>query len=141
MIEIDWSPDRKKLREFGFIGLAGFGLMGLLLGWKFGWFESGDWLYPGIFAGLGIFSAALAVIEPYLLKPLYWLLTAISAVIGPIVATLILALLFILVFLPIGLVFKLRGRDELKRNWDKQADSYWLPADLPQDARRYFRQY
>ena len=141
MVKPDWNPDRRKLREFGWISLAGFAVIGLVLGWKFDWIRNGEWLVPGIFFGLGLLSAVVAMIEPLLLKPSYWLLTAIAAVIGPIVATLVLGLIFFLMFLPIGLVFAIRGRDELRLKRDRQARSYWLPADPGQAPARYFRQY
>lgn len=141
MVEIDWNPDRQKLREFGWISLAGFGLIGLLLGWRFGWIENGQWLFPSIIWSIGLLSAILALIAPLLLKPIYWIMTAISAVVGPIVATLILGLLFLLVFLPIGMFFRLRGRNWLQLKPDRQASSYWLPADPSPHPKQYFRQF
>lgn len=141
MIKLDWNPDRRKLREFGWISLAGFGVIGLILGWKFDWIENGEWLVPGIFFGLGLLSAILSITEPLLLKPSYWILTAISAVVGPILATLVLGLLFFLLFLPIGMVFAIRGRDELRLKPDRGAASYWLPADPSPAPARYLHQY
>lgn len=141
MVNVDWNPDRKKLREFGLISLAGFGLIGLVLGWRFDWIKDGKWLYPGVIWGVGLLSSILALIEPLLLKPIYWIMTAISAVVGLVVGTIVLFMVYILVFLPIGLVFALRGRDELQLKWDPQSESYWLPADLPQHPGRYLRQF
>lgn len=141
MVEIDWNPDRQKLREFGWFSLAGFGLIGLLLGWKLGWIENGQWLFPAIFWGVGLLSAIFALVEPLVLKPIYWILTAISAIVGPVIGTLVLALIFLFVFLPIGLFFKMLGRDGLKLKLDRQTESYWLPADPLQHPRRYLRQF
>jgi hypothetical protein len=145
MIEIDWTPDREKLRQFGWISLGGFavigGVLGWRLGWRLGWFESGNWFAPGVFWGVGVVSAILAVVRPMLLKPLYLLLSAISAVIGPIVATAIMILIFFLVFLPLGLIFRAMGRDELCRKPDPEAASYWSSKPEIQAPDRYFRQY
>jgi len=141
MTQVDWKPDRKKLREFGWFSLAGFGLIGLLLGWRFGWIQKGEWLYPGIFWGIGILTALLARIEPMLIKPVYWIMTAISAVVGPIIATVMLGLVFLFVFLPIGLYFSLRGRDELRLRSLAGQKSHWLPADVARDPKQYFRQF
>ncbi|QTN31077.1 hypothetical protein HZ994_01620 [Akkermansiaceae bacterium] len=137
----DWNPDNKKLREFGWFSLAGFGLMGLVFGWRFGWIKDGDWLFPGIFWGMGLLSAILALVAPLLLKPTYWLMTALSAILGPIVATLVLGILFSLVFLPIGVIFSLRGRDALRLSLNRKAVSYWLPADMPHEPKRYLHQH
>ena len=141
MTEIDWNPDREKLRQFGWISLGGFGVIGGVLGWKFGWFTEGSWLVPGILWGIGVLSALLALVEPLLLKPLYFALTAISAVIGPIIATVTMGAIFYLVFVPLGLIFRLKGRDELQRRLDPDAQSYWIESTGPQPPERYLRQY
>jgi len=141
MVEIDWKPDRNKLRQFGWISLGGFGLIGLLLGLKFGWFEEGLWIVPTVLWTVGVVAALLALIEPMWLKPLYFVLTAISAVIGPIVATIIMALIFLLVFLPVGLIFRLIGRDELQRKLDPEARTYWKDMPPSPEPARYFRQF
>jgi len=141
MIEIDWNPDRRKLRQFGWISLVGFGVIGLVLGWKFGWIAEGKWLVPGILWATGVVAAILGSIEPPLIRPLYWLLTAISAVIGPVIAFIVMALIFLLVFFPIGLFFRLRGRDELCRELHPEAATYWGPKPTEQEPARYFRQY
>ena len=36
LINIDWSPDDRKLRQFSWAGLAGFSLIGCVAGWKSG---------------------------------------------------------------------------------------------------------
>lgn len=141
MIDIDWKPDREKLRQFGWISLGGFGVIGGVLGWKFGWFAEGEWLVPAVLWGIGVLAALLSLVEPLLLKPLYLVLTAISAVIGPIVATVVMGVIFYLVFLPLGLIFRLAGRDELQRRLDPEAKSYWIESPGAQPPERYFRQY
>ena len=141
MVDIDWNPDQKKLKQFGWISLVGFGVIGLVAGWKFGLFAQQKMTVPGVLWGIGILSAILAMVKPTFLKPLYYVLTAISAVIGPIVATVIMALIYYLVFLPLGLVFKMMGRDELHRTVDPDAKTYWAPEPEEQEPKRYFRQY
>jgi len=141
MTDIDWKPDQKKLKQFGIISLFGFGAIGAILGFRLGWFANDEWLIPGILWGIGVVSAILAFVQPALLKPTYLILTAISAVIGPIVATVILGAVFLLVFLPIGMIFRLMGRDELHRKTLPDAPSYWGDKPPSQDSTRYFRQY
>jgi len=141
MVVLDWNPDREKLKQFGFISLGGFGVIGAVLGWKFGWFEEGQRLALFILWGTGVISAILAATKPELLKPLYLLLTAISAVVGPVLAYVIMSLIFVLVFLPIGIAFKIMKRDELRLKMDKRAETYWNEKSPLQEAMRYFRQY
>ena len=73
--------------------------------------------------------------------PSYLLLTAISAVIGPVIATLIMGLIFLLIFFPLGLVFRLMGRDELNLKLSQEIGSYWEARPDAQPPERYFRQY
>ena len=53
----------------------------------------------------------------------------LAAVFNPIV----LALMFGLMFVPIALWFRLRGRDVLSRRFDPDADSYWIKRDPKQE--------
>ena len=141
MITVDFNPDEKKLKEFGFFSLGGFFLIGLILGLKFRWIQEGEWLVPGILWSIAVLSALLALVAPKLLKPSYLLLTAISAVIGPVIATIIMGLIFLLIFFPLGLIFRLRKRDELHLKLSRDIESYWEPRPEAQPPERYFRQY
>ena len=51
-----------------------------------------------------------------------------------------MAVMFFGVFVPLGLVFRLIGRDPLAKRIDRNAASYWLPKKQPRDAASYFRQ-
>ncbi len=141
MTPLDWNPDEKKLRQFGWFALPGFGLIGAVLGWRFGWFAAGEWLVPSLLWTVGAVSAVLAFVLPGWLKPLYLVLTAISAVIGPIVATLAMGLIFLTVFVPLGIFFRLRGRDELRLRPDPEAGTFWENSPPVPEPRRYFRQF
>lgn len=141
MVALDWKPDNRKLSQFGWISLIGFGLIGAFVGWKFGFFAEQKWLVPGIFWGIGGLSAILALIFPAGLRPLYWVLMGISAVIGPIISTTVLLVIFLLIFTPVALFFRLVGRDALHRKLEPEAESYWIDAKPMPEAKRYFRQY
>lgn len=45
--------------------------------------------------------------------------------IGAVVTTVILTAVFVLVFTPFGLFFRLIGKDHLQRKLDRKAESYW----------------
>jgi hypothetical protein len=141
MAPIDWRPDETKLKQFGWFALPGFGLIGAALGWRLGCFAAGEWLVPMILWGTGVLSAILAFLRPRWLLPLYLVLSAISAVIGPVVATVVMGVIFLLVFVPLGWIFRLRGRDELRLKPDPGATTYWETTPPPVPAKRYFRQF
>ncbi|MEM7792643.1 MAG: SxtJ family membrane protein [Verrucomicrobiota bacterium] len=141
MIEVDWHPDEKKLRSFGYFALPAFALAGLLIGLKFGSFREGDFTLPLIFWSLGCIASLLAVFRPQFLKPLYWLLSAISLVVGPVIGLTILALIFLLLFTPIGLLLRLTGRDPLRLKTSAKVGTYWQAAEKTSPAKRYFDQF
>jgi hypothetical protein len=58
-----------------------------------------------------------------------------------VVSSFILSGLYYLLLTPVSLVFRLLGRDALRRQFDPQADSYWVPRETPKDKRSYFRQF
>ena len=61
--------------------------------------------------------------------------------IGWTVSQVMLALMFFGLFMPIGLVFRLIGRDPLRRTRPSGRESYWDPKPTPTDLRRYFKQF
>jgi hypothetical protein len=145
MIDIDLKPTRKKLRQFGGIATIAFGLLGLVLYWKKGLFgvsfgETADTLALVAWA-VALVSAFLSLAAPGGLRPLYIVLTLVAFPIGYVVSHVILALLFYGLFTPIGLLFRVLGRDPLNRRFEPDADSYWVPHRRRDSKRYYFRQF
>jgi hypothetical protein len=60
--------------------------------------------------------------------------------IGWIVSHLLLGVLFFGLFTPVGLVFKLIGRDALARRYAPERASYWESKPGARDIRSYLRQ-
>jgi hypothetical protein len=125
----------KTLRQFGFLGL---GVFGALAGWRA--FASGAdgvvWGFGAAAAGFGLLGAA----APAALGPVFtaWMIVAFP--IGWVVSRVMLALLFYGVFTPVAFVFRLMGRDVLRRR-RPAGGSYWIPKSQPGDARQYLRQF
>jgi hypothetical protein len=61
--------------------------------------------------------------------------------IGWTISQVVLALLFYGLFAPIGLVFRLIGRDPLHRARQPGKESYWTAKATPSDLRRYLKQF
>jgi hypothetical protein len=89
-----------------------------------------------------LFAIGLAgLLKPVFLRPVYvgWMIAVFP--IGWMVSMLILAALFYGVFTPIGLCFRLLGRDALGLKLQPGRDSYWIPKETPDDPRRYLQQF
>lgn len=146
LIEINWKPDRKELRQFGWICTAAFGGLGAWVWFRTSLFgvtlsetvasslSSAAWIVAGG-------SLVASWLMPQALRPLYVLLTLISAPIGFVISHVMMGAIFYGLFTPIGLFFKLVGRDALSRRFDRDATSYWEPRRPVRDSGRYFRQF
>ena len=145
MIDIDLRPDRRKLRQFGFIALCGFGLLALLAWkeWAIFSFGLGNWRIPltQIFAGLAGVSLLFSLVFPRANLPLYVGLTIVALPIGFVLSYVIMGTIFYIVIAPIGLVLRLFGKDPLNRYFQPAAGTYWVDARPQRPPEDYFKQF
>jgi hypothetical protein len=123
------TPDREELRKFGLVFATGIALIfGLLLPWLF----AHAWpAWPWITAGILVTTALLL---PPLLRPVYWLWMKFGHALGWINTRIILGVTFLLLFVPVALVFHLLGKDPMRRRLDPSASSYRINSEhLPRD--------
>jgi hypothetical protein len=91
---------------------------------------------------VAILLRAVGLIRPSWLRIPFLLLSLITWPIGFVVSQSALAIIYFGVFTPIAIIFRLKGRDALKRKWDKQAKSYWEPrAQKQENIESYFHTY
>jgi hypothetical protein len=83
----------------------------------------------------------LALVHPRSLKWPYLVLSIVTWPIGFVVSHLALAVIYYLVFTPVAIIFRLMGRDALKRRFDPQADTYWEEYNPDRGPQRYLRQF
>jgi len=146
MIEINLKPDAKTLRQFGLIALVGFGFVAAIA-----WFDllifaavplvASKPIVVGIFAGLAALSAFFSAVYPKANLPIYLGLTILSYPIGFVLSYVIMGTLFYLLLAPVGLLFKLTGRDPLARKFEPEAKSYWQEARDARPSESYFKQF
>lgn len=141
LVQIDWSPDTKKLREFGIAMIVGFAIIGALAHFGVWPFPEphpaaalGCWIFGALSGVLGLTGTPLAL-------PIYWVWMGIAFVMGNIVSRVMLVLVYYLVFTPMGLLGRLIGRDRLELNTPKSTESYWVPVEYGTDRKRYRRQF
>jgi len=137
MIEINWRPSQKDLRNFGWISLAMLTVVALLLHW---WKDLGAFWSLCICA-VGLLVYVLSRISTILVRPIYVALTVATWPIGWALSHLAMAILYYLVLTPIGLLFRVVGRDSLDRRFDRSAETYWKPPQPPDNIERYFKQF
>lgn len=133
MINPSWYPSKRQLRQFAAVCLPGFAF----IGWLWFWPARPMAAYACWSIGAAAFVAGMAF--PDAIRPLYALLMAITLPIGWLVSAILLRAIFYLVFTPIGLVFRLTGRDALRLKRPR-GESYWLDHRQRSDMASYFRQ-
>ena len=135
--DIPRNPEARMLRQFGGLCVLFFG--GLAL---YGAFAKGNVTGPAIFGAIAAAAGVAALVQPMALKWVFigWMILAFP--IGFVISKIILGTVFLLVFTPVALVFRLIGRDALglKRK-PAGAATYWQPKSQPADPRRYLKQY
>ena len=110
------------LRKFGFIMGGMFALMfGLIFPWL-GKKTAETWpIWPFIVAGV---FWVVALIAPKVLRPINDIWEKVGNILGFINSRIILGIMFFVLFLPLGLLLRALGKDGMKRQYDKEANSY-----------------
>jgi hypothetical protein len=102
--------------------------------------------YPSIlsyaFMGVVLVILPLVAFAPTLLRPVFKLWLKIAHAIGWFNTQALLTIVFILVFIPTGLIMRLFRKDPMKRKMLAE-ESYWEPYELEglKDKNRYERQF
>ena len=134
MVEINWQPNTRQLRQFGWAALVALPTLG--------WFWSGGSPTTTLsMAVAGLFAAMSAVFLPNLLKYPFLILSVIALPIGLVVSELILFIIYAGLFVPLGLIGRLVGRDALAMKLEPTRSSYWQEKEQPTNVDSYFRQW
>ena len=137
VLDLDLKPASRALRVFGIAAAVVFGGGGALA-WHFGWIGP-----PLVYVAFGIAAVSLiaALAWPAANRPLYVVLSILAWPIGLVLSYVVLGSLFFLVLTPVGLLFRLLGRDALCLRSSRAGDTYWVPHEPPTSLERYFRQF
>lgn len=132
LITVNWQPTHRQLRQFG--GLCAIALP--CLAWL--WSLNTAWI--GGLAIVGLVIASLAWIFPAAVAPLFIGLMLVTLPIGLVLSEVVLLLIYAMVFVPMGLVFRCLGRDRLRRHLNRTCESYWEEKPQPRSIASYYRQ-
>ena len=123
LVEVNWHPSPRKLRQYGLVMIVGFALIGSIF-----WFLLHKptpavvvWCFGGVSGLLGLTGTKAAM-------PLYWLWMGLGYVMGNVMNRVLMGLVFYLAVTPMALIMKLCRRDRMHIK-ARQVDSYWL--DVP----------
>lgn len=130
---------RRALVHFGVVVGGVFLLLVALAAWR------GDGEIGRVAQGFAVGGGALVFLGltvPRALGPVYRVWMTAALVMGFVMTRVILTLAFVLVFAPIGLLFRVLRRDVLHQRPDAAAPSYWIPrTDGPSGKERLERMY
>jgi hypothetical protein len=133
--ENPFDPSQRTLRQFAILWLI---------------FFSGMAAWQGLYHGrtrLAIAIAIAAVVigplgfwKPALIRPIFVGWMRVARPIGIVVSSVLLTLLFYVLFTPVAMVFRLIGRDELALKRPMGGQSYWSAKPHASKAQ-YFQQF
>ncbi|HEV3163749.1 MAG TPA: SxtJ family membrane protein [Isosphaeraceae bacterium] len=136
LVPINWKPDRKLLAEFSEFWLFFVGMVFAPMAYFRG--------YPRLAMALWIVAVAVRLVgwlRPMWVKPFFLGLTLATWPMGWVFSHLALVGVYYIIFTPVALLFRLLGRDPLKRTFDREASSYWEPYNPSRGLDRYLRQF
>jgi len=136
LVEIDWHPDARQLRIFGIGALAASFIVAAAL--TFVWGASPIWALVVVAAGGGTLLCSLISLRAA--RAIYLALMVVTMPIGVAISFVLLAAFYFLLLTPLGLFFRLIGRDPLHLRFDRRNQTYWVPHKPPASVERYFHQ-
>lgn len=134
LLRINTRPSRNQLILFGAAWLVFFGIWGFVASAK-----GSPALARGFWVLAGMVPLAELVI-PGLLRLIFVGLSYATYPIGFVASHVVLAIVYYLVFTPIGLIMRSFRYDPLSRRFDAKAPSYWKEHANPRPIASYFRQ-
>lgn len=132
LIEGNWRPERRELRQFGIICLFAFPAIG--------WFWGAASAHVTVLAGIGAAFAILGILTPNILRPVYVAFMVVSTPIGLVVGEAAMLLIYLGIFFPMSLLFWVFRRDALNLTLDREVTSYWTEKREPPHISHYYRQ-
>jgi hypothetical protein len=136
LVEINWNPDKNELRKFGLIAIIVLAAAALVLRFALGV----SVFAAGIVACVGLCIFIVSLLSAKITRIIYLGLTFAALPVGLVVSFVLMAIFYFLILTPVGIVFKISGRDALSRKLDSNASTYWSHRKQTNDAERYFHQ-
>ena len=139
--EVDWNPDVQNRKKFAVSLMIGFPILAALF-LAIAYLTTQTLSHFALW--LGVFGLTLGVLFwllPQISKPFYLAWYFLACCMGFVIGNTLFALLFYLVFTPLGLCLRLRRQPAITKSFDKSRTSYWRDAEKSVDVSRYYRQF
>lgn len=81
--------------------------------------------------GIGLLLLVIAAAMPKLLSPFNRLWFEFGFLLHKLISPLVLGLIYLTSVAPVGLLMRMCGKDPLRRRFDPELRSYWIPRDPP----------
>ncbi len=136
MIEINRNPTRPELQVFSGLLAAFLAFVAWMLVRRGVALEIATAI-----AIVGLTGGVVGIAFPRAMRHVYVGWMTVVFPIGWIVSHLVLLVVYIGVFTPIGWALRLWGYDPMERRFDRSAKTYWRPREQRRDLESYFRPY
>jgi len=136
LIEVDWNPPRRQLRQFALMFLVFFGALGTVL-----YFKGRPLIVSEILWNAAWIVGLMGLLFPPLVRPVWVAMMAVTLPIGFVVSSVLMAVIYFVVLTPVGVVMRLLGYDPMRAGRAPENGSYWIERPKGVDVRRYFKQY
>ncbi len=133
LIEINWQPSNRILRQFGSVLTL---LTALLC-----WFVTirNDWLI--LLGATVVISSLITIFRPRILLPAFCLCSLLTFPLGMIIGEIAMLAIYYCVITPIGFALKVTGQVAVTRKIDRKTESYWEKRMKRKGNESYFRRY
>lgn len=137
LVSVNWNPTRKDLNGFRLIAVCA----GLLVPVLLYVVEHVDprWCLAIAAAGGGIGLSGFVSLK--LTRAIYLVMMVVTLPIGFVVSLLLMGVFYFGLITPVGLIFRLIGRDAMRRRFDPNASTYWVRHERATKPQRYFQQF
>ena len=147
VVKIDWTPDKAGYRKFGIAVFVGFTIIGALI-WLFGGSfratrETGSFVWGSLpwFTLIPLAVLALTLVAPRACRPLYLVWMGFAFVMGTVVSTILMAVIYWVVFGGIATIFRLKKRDRMALREPAAGASVWMEVAAAPAREQYERQF
>jgi hypothetical protein len=137
MIEVNWNPSPRDLRQFAGLWLPAFALaFGIAL------LRNGaSWRAAETVWALAAAIAIVGALRPSVIRPMFVAAMALAYPIGFVTSHIVLGIAYFGVFTATGLIMRLVRYDPLQRQPEPAAETYWTQRPHQRAAADYFKQF